>query len=234
MVHGDIDGFSLHRWASLGWSERIDTIGWLVDRWFGPIRATDPDWADRALGGVECPASLRYWYATIGKPHRQLWRGNQVLEPTELVRQDDGSLTFYAENQWVFLFSVPAERGGEPDPEVTCHEARRVDVRGIRVTDLLLQAIIVEAYAQDRAQPTAHGELDLTRLAALDVLVPPLPMGSWNLLDCEFVFRGSADFAGFSQLGRELFVWVAASSPASLDRLRALLSPRPRAAASAR
>lgn len=124
------------------------------------------------------PEPLRAWYKLAGRRGRTLWRQNQLVAPSQLTADDRGRITFYEENQGVFVMAT--ERSGR-DPAVYSRLDRDPWAPlGMNLTEFLLQAVLLEALF---TAPYCASIADLERapVEALRAAMRPVRMTPWMI-----------------------------------------------------
>lgn len=157
--------------------DRLDVLRTVVEYWHGPIASVDGI-SGGELAGIEIPRALAWWYEWAGRRREIMSGQNRLYAPGEL-RDVDGRLLFYAENQFVYQWATVRE--GDDPPVFGRYESRDPwEPEGMRVSEHLILACLLEAvmchspYGASCVQPSREA------LAALESSLDPIAIDPWR------------------------------------------------------
>ncbi len=166
---------------------RFDLVDELLARWLGPAAAGPPDPGFPA--GMALPPALRAFVAR-GRALPSFWCAQDEVLAPERLRIEDGRLVFLAEAQWVVVWAIAEEALGQPDPPVLVRSVDD-DRRWLQASPSVSGfAISWFFYNLKWASTAGLSMIDADQLAALDRLLPALPVGhlsGWPLPVCRFL-----------------------------------------------
>ena len=218
--HGAVDSHLARLGATNDVHERLEILRKVVEYWHGSMGNDD------GFDGVETdelrlPFPLRWWYEFAGR-RKEIMGQYQLLGPTEL-RDENGLLVFYGENQWCYEWAT--EREGSDPPvfgrESDCDPFQR---EGLVLSEHLILACLFEAVMCHSPYGAAASWLDEDVLREIEKHVPPIGVNPWGWLSTRLYAKGGAFMIamdnGESEGKQGYSVWLGAKTEHPLQFLK--------------
>jgi hypothetical protein len=234
-MNGDFEAAKLDRllrdFAALeSVDSRLETLRRLIEYWHGPLRP-GLGLSDEELQGKPLPRPLRWWYQLGGRRDGVMGGQNFLLAPHELTIDDEGRLTFYVENQAVYLWSTLADGDDPPVWGKFGGTDQAWAEEGMRLTEFLVEICLFEAIFSAPFGAAAGCATEST-LARLRGELTPLPLSPWrwpNYPSQFFAREGAFMFAApYDDCGEPVAfsVWIGAKTAGPLTFLNGIVDDR--------
>ncbi len=171
----------LHRLDHLSPPARLTLLRDMIEYWHGPLDPND-GFSEGEIGKVAIPLPLAWWYRTAGR-RRDIFAQNYILgfdEPFSLKPPEEGKLTFYLENQGVWVMAT-LDSGEDPPVWSRMNEPGCPwKAEDVSLSTALIQAFIHEAVGV--APYCAAGAwVDEEDVETILSHVKPLPVAGWRI-----------------------------------------------------
>lgn len=160
--------------------DRLWVFRQLVAYFHGAIGPED-GFSDEELAGLAIPYPLRWWYRWAGRRKKILSGQNFLLNPDQLVVQDD-LLVFYGENQWCYEWAT-LFKGDDPPVFGRTDPTDPWEREGIKLSEHLILACLFEGIAGRCPYGAAAAWLDEDHLCKIVEHVPPISIPPWCWAD---------------------------------------------------
>jgi len=207
---------------------RLGILKTLVEYWHGPIRAEDGLRGEELCSSTPIPHPLGWWYEWAGR-RREIMSGQNILlvprdpaHPYCQLKEEDGRLLYYLENQAVYRWATMAE-GEDPLVFGRWEMNDPWEEEGIKLSEHLIGACILEAVTCHSKYGAAAACLDGSTLSNITQVVTPVSIDPWKWNQTRF-YVGNGAFMYSMENGEDVYsVWIGAKTEKPLQFLKPYL-----------